>query len=121
MFELSEEELQNWRSKFGTSNFEINMGLRYKPFAFTEQGVAQLSSVLNSDRAIQVNIHIIRLITKMRRFMMDNEIIHRKIGIIEDKLKVNDATIKKVLEYLQSLNSIEEGREKVGYKLPNKD
>ena len=95
------------------------MGLGYKPFEFTEQGVAQLSSVSNSDRAIQVNIQIIRLFTKMRRFMMDNEIIHRKIGMIEDKLKGNGATIKKALEYLQSLNSIEEGREKFVYKLPS--
>jgi len=90
------------------------MVLRYKSFTFTEKGLAQLSSVLNSDRDIQVNIHIIRLFTKMRRFMMDKEIIHRKVGIIVDKLKGYDATIKKGLEYLQSLNSIEDGRGKFG-------
>ncbi len=62
------------------------MGLRYKPFVFTEQGVAQLSSVLKSPRAVQVNIHIIRLFTKMRRFIMDNEVLLRKIELMEGKL-----------------------------------
>ncbi len=55
MFDLNKKELENWRCQFGTSN-EIKMGLRYPPMAFTEQGVAMLSSVLNSKRAIQVNI-----------------------------------------------------------------
>jgi hypothetical protein len=55
MFELTKEEFENWRSQFVTSNRD-KMGLRYRPMAFTEQGVAMLSSVLNSDRAIQVNI-----------------------------------------------------------------
>ena len=119
MFELTDMELQNWRSQFGTS--KTNMGLRYKPFVFSEQGIAQLSSVLNNDRAIQVNIHIIRLFTKMRRYIMDNELIHRKIEQIEDKLKGSDATIKQVLKYLQTLNSLEDSREKVGYKLPAKN
>ncbi|MCS5663841.1 MAG: ORF6N domain-containing protein, partial [Flavobacteriales bacterium] len=54
MSELTNEELQHWRCTFGTSNVEVKMGLRYKPFVFTEQGVAQLSSVLKSPRAIQV-------------------------------------------------------------------
>jgi hypothetical protein len=52
MFELNDEEFENWRRQFGTSN-EDKMGLRYKPFAFTEEGVAQLSTVLNSERAIK--------------------------------------------------------------------
>ena len=58
MFELSEEEFQEWRSQFGTSNEGDKMGLRYAPYVFTEQGVAMLSSVLNSESAIKVNIQI---------------------------------------------------------------
>jgi hypothetical protein len=69
MFELSKVELENWRCQFGTSNSE-KMGLRYKPFAFTEQGVAMLSSVLRSERAIQVNISIMRIFTKLRSFLL---------------------------------------------------
>ena len=58
MFELSDKELKIWRSQFVTSN-EDKMGLRYAPFAFTEDGVAQLSTVLNSDEAIKVNIQVV--------------------------------------------------------------
>ncbi len=59
MFELSQEEFKNWRSQFVISNSD-KMGLRYPPMAFTEQGVAMLSSVLNSKRAIQVNIYPVK-------------------------------------------------------------
>ncbi len=59
MFVLTKEELTHWRSQFVTSNSD-KMGLRYAPMAFTEHGVAMLSSVLNSKRAIEVNIQIIR-------------------------------------------------------------
>lgn len=82
MFELSEEEFKNWRSQFVTSN-EDRMGLRYRPFAFTEEGVAQLSTVLNSERAIMVNIQIIRMFTKMRSFVLSNKDILRKLDDIE--------------------------------------
>lgn len=54
MFEMTKQELENWRSQFGTSNSDL-MGLRYAPYCFTEQGVAMLSSVLNSEKAIKVN------------------------------------------------------------------
>ena len=57
MFEMSKEELENWRTQFATSNSE-RMGLRYPPFCFTEQGVTMLSCILNSERAIHVNIQI---------------------------------------------------------------
>jgi len=69
MFELSDEEFQEWRSQFGTSNEGDKMGLRYAPYVFTEQGVAMLSSVLNSERAIRVNIQIMRIYTKMREML----------------------------------------------------
>src|SRR5216683_2616912 len=58
MFQLTKDELANWRSQIATSNASAKMGLRQKPYAFTEQGVAMLSSVLNSKRAIEVNIAI---------------------------------------------------------------
>ncbi len=66
MFEMTVEELENWRTQNASSNSE-KMGLRYPPFCFTEQGVAMLSSVLNSEIAIHVNIQIIRIFTKMRK------------------------------------------------------
>lgn len=82
MFEMSKEELQNWRTHFATSK-EVKKGLRYAPFCFTEQGVAMLSSVLNSPRAIAVNIRIIRIFTKIREAFTDN--LNLKLEIEEIK------------------------------------
>ena len=72
MFELTQDELENWRSQFGTSN-SIKMGLRYSPMAFTEQGVAMLSGILNSKRAIQVNIQIMRTFTQLRHALLESK------------------------------------------------
>lgn len=69
MFEMTVKELQNWRSQIVTSNSE-KMGLRHSPFCFTEQGVAMLSSVLNSDKAISVNIQIMRIFTRIRQSLV---------------------------------------------------
>ena len=67
MFELEKIEFENLRSQIGTSRWG---GVRYLPMAFTEQGIAMLSSVLNSDRAILINIHIIRVFTRAREAML---------------------------------------------------
>ena len=85
MFEMSSEELENWRTQFATSNSE-KMGLRHPPFCFTEQGVAMLSSVLNSETAILVNIRIIRVFTKMRELLLTHKDILLQLEKIEQKL-----------------------------------
>ena len=82
MFEMSKKELEDWRRQFGTSNSEI-MGLRYAPFAFTEQGVAMLSSVLRSERAIQVNISIMRIFTRLRSFLLLEKELRDKVSNLE--------------------------------------
>ena len=84
MFMLSKKELENWRCQFGTSN-NLRMGLRYSPMAFTEQGVAMLSSVLNSKRAILANIQIMRAFTKLRTMLLTHEDLKRKIEAMEAK------------------------------------
>ena len=66
-FPLSDEEFENWRSQIVTSNSAARMGLRRRPNAFTEQGVAMLSSVLNSDRAVEVNMAIMRAFVRLRK------------------------------------------------------
>ena len=78
MFELSKSEFTNWRSQFATSNRD-KIGLRYSPMAFTEQGVAMLSSVLRSKTAIQVNIQIMCAFTKIRQLIFDNAKLHKEI------------------------------------------
>ncbi len=65
MFEMTMKELNDWRSQFGTSNRE-KKGLRIPPFTFTEHGIIMLASVLNSDRAIEVNILVVRVFIKIR-------------------------------------------------------
>ena len=78
MFEMTGEEFQNWRSQFVTSNSE-RMGLRYAPFCFTEQGVTMLSCILNSKKAIETNIRIIRVFTKIREMLLTHKDILLKL------------------------------------------
>ena len=85
MFELSKVEFEDWRSQFVTSNSD-KMGLRYKPMAFTEQGVAMLSSVLKSERAIEVNIAIMRAFVRFRQMLASNEDLARKLEDMEKKM-----------------------------------
>jgi phage regulator Rha-like protein len=77
MFELTRDEFENLRCQNGTSSWG---GSRYMPMAFTEQGVAMLSSVLNSERAIKVNIQIIRIFTRMRELLLTHKDILIKLG-----------------------------------------
>ena len=101
MFQLTKEEMESWKSQIVISNRE-KMGLRRRPYAFTEQGVAMLSSVLNSDRAIQVNIQIMRTFTKLREMLMAHKDLKRKIEDMEKKynyqFKIVFDAIKQLLE-----------------------
>ncbi|MFI5221546.1 MAG: ORF6N domain-containing protein [Bacteroidia bacterium] len=100
MFEMSQYEFQNWRSQFGTSNLSDKMGLRYPPYCFTEHGVLMLSSVLNSPRAIQVNIQIVRIYTKLREMLLTHKDILLKLEEMEKKIGKQDNKIKLVFDYL---------------------
>ena len=73
MFQLSAKELERWRSQFVMSNPAAKMGLRRRPYAFTEQGVAMLSSVLHSERAVEVNIEIMRTFVRLRQMLASHE------------------------------------------------
>ena len=85
MFQLTKEELENWRSQIVTSNPNAKMGLRRRPYAFTEQGVAMLSSVLRSERAIQVNIEIMRAFVNLKQLISSNEKLANKLVALEKK------------------------------------
>lgn len=100
MFQIDFEESKNLKSQIVTSSWG---GTRKPPYAFTEQGVAMLSSVLNSETAIQVNIQIIRLFTKMKQLILDNKDLWMKIEKIEQHLVKNDEEIKTVFAYLKKL------------------
>ena len=105
MFELTNQEFIILRSQNGTSSWG---GTRYAPMAFTEQGVAQLSSVLNSSRAINVNIQIIRLFTKMRKLLLSNQELFLKIEKMEQLLTNHDQNIAVLFDYLKKLLSEDE-------------
>ncbi|RNI39143.1 ORF6N domain-containing protein [Hanamia caeni] len=118
MFQLSQDEFKNLKSQFVTSSWG---GIRKLPYAFTEQGVAMLSSVLNSETAIQVNIQIIRLFTKMKQLIIDNKDLWMKIEKIEQHLLKNDEEIKTVFAYLKKLLMQEnKPRNPIGFKVPGK-
>jgi phage regulator Rha-like protein len=82
MFQLSKEETESLRFQIGTSK---RGGRRYLPYVFTQEGVAMLSSALNSPRAIQVNIQIMRAFVKLRRMLLTNRDLRRKIEAMEKK------------------------------------
>jgi len=102
MFLMSKEEIDEWKSQIVISKSD-KMGLRKPPLVFTEQGVAMLSSVLNSDRAIKVNIQIIRVFTKIRRLLETHSEILRKLEQIEKKEIEHDHQIILIFEYLRQL------------------
>ena len=102
MFILTKEEFQNWRSQFATSNSE-KMGLRYRPYVFTEQGVAMLSSVLSSKRAIQVNIAIMRVFVKIKEMVVTNKELMYKLSELERKIEKHDGEIHAIFEAIRQL------------------
>ena len=99
MFQLNAEELENLKSQFVTSSWG---GVRTLPYAFTEQGVAMLSSVLNSDRAVQVNIEIMRAFVRLRQMLATNADLSRKLESLEKKY---DAQFKVVFDAIRQLMS----------------
>ncbi|OGY89599.1 MAG: DNA-binding protein [Candidatus Komeilibacteria bacterium RIFCSPLOWO2_01_FULL_45_10] len=100
MFQLTEDEMQNWISQIVISNRE-KMGLRRRSYVFTEQGVAMLSSVLKSQRAVQVNIAIMRTFVKLREILLTHKELREKIEKMEkkydEKFRVVFDVIKKLI------------------------
>ncbi len=118
MFELTKEEFENWRSQFATSNSD-KMGLRYAPMVFTEHGVLMLSSVLSSEKAIQTNIQIIRIFTKIRQMLVDTTELRLDVETIKKKIENQGKNIELVFQYLDKLIEKKETkieRAKIGYK-----
>jgi hypothetical protein len=102
MFELSAAEWTSLRSQFVTST-PGRGGRRYAPYAFTEQGVAMLSSVLNSDRAIAVNIEIMRSFVRIRRLLEADKSVARKFERLERRLASHDQAIVGILAAIHQL------------------
>jgi hypothetical protein len=114
MFEISLEEYRKLRSQFVTLDW---LSVKYAPFAFTEQGVAMLSSVLRSDRAIKVNIEIMRAFVVMRKLALNYADIENRINALEEKYDDQFSEVFQALRFLIEPPKTE--RRKIGYIIDN--
>ncbi len=114
MFQLSEEEHQSLRSQNATSN---RGGRKYLPFVFTEHGVLMLSSVLRSQIAIEVNIKIMRVYTRLRELLLSNKDILLKLEKLERQVTKNSEEIQVIFNVLKQLfNPAPEPRKRIGFR-----
>ena len=116
MFTMNKNEFEQWRKENITES-EDRQGLRYAPFCFTEQGVTMLSCVLNSKRAIEVNIQVIRIFTRLCELVLTHKDILLKLEQLERKVVGQDGDIKLIFKYLKEfLNPKAEPMRKIGFK-----
>ena len=121
IFEMSKEEMEDWRTQFVTSNKE-KMGMRVPPFVFTEHGVLMLSSILNSKRAINVNIQIMRVFTKMKVALSNQGELLKRLEKIELTVDGQGHEIIVLFEYIKKLLETDQKikqqvkRKKIGFK-----
>jgi len=119
MFQVTSEELRSLRFQVGTS--KGRGGLRYRPYAFTEQGIAMLSSVLNSERAIKVNIAIMRPFVKLRQMLGVNRELAQKFSELERRVDKHDEDIAAILEAIRQLMAPPEKlRPEIGFHVREK-
>lgn len=114
MFQLNNEEFKNLIFHFGISSWG---GTRKHSYAFTEQGVAMLSSVLHSKRAIQVNIAIMRAFVKLKEMLSTNKELAHKLGQLERKIEKHDGEIKLIFDAIRQLMAEpQKTKKKIGFK-----
>ncbi|HSF89584.1 MAG TPA: ORF6N domain-containing protein, partial [Saprospiraceae bacterium] len=123
MFELSDNDLSNLRSQIVTSSLKGWGGSRYKPFAFTEQGVAMLASILNSPKAIEVNIAIVRAFVFIRQYALSHKDLTDKLRKLEARYKRKFKDISAAIQFLlqkDQLATSQQERKRIGFKTENK-
>ncbi len=140
MFQLTSEETRSLRSQFVTTNRQVverevsatnwsqfvtssskHRGAIYRPYAFTEQGVAMLSSVLNSERAVKVNIAIMRAFVQLRKTLETNRVLARKFAELENRVGKHDQEIAAIIEAIRQLMTPPEtSRREIGFHVREK-
>ena len=121
MFQLNTDEAKALRSQIATSKMEQRRGgRRYLPFAFTEQGVAMLSSVLNSERAIQVNIAIMRVFVRLKGLLIRKDELAARLEQLEERSDTQDAKILSIFNAIGELIDPKRPRRRIGFKLPRR-
>jgi hypothetical protein len=122
MFELRDDEMKILRSQIVTSRDGWG-GIRYKPFAFTEQGVAMLASILNSPKAIEVNIAIVRAFVFMRQYALSHKDLTEKLQKLESKYNRKFKDFSAAIHYLlqkDEVNASQAERKRIGFKTDGK-
>lgn len=124
MFQLSKEEFDNWKSQIVTSNMmsqseieSFKMAVRRAPYAFTEQGVAQLSAVLKSDTAIEVSIRIMDAFVAMRRFISTNAEMFQRIERLESHQTSTDEKVEHIMKRMDEIGSCNHSGTNLRYRL----
>jgi hypothetical protein len=116
MFQLSAKELEQWRSQFVISNPTVKMGVRRRPYAFTEQGVAMLSGVLHSERAVEVNIEIMRAFVRLRQILASHRELARKLDLLEKKYDAQFRVVFDAIRQLMAPPTSEQKRRRIGFR-----
>lgn len=116
MFQLSNDELEQWRSQIVMSKPGAKMGLRRRPYAFTEQGVAMLSSVLRSRRAIDVNIEIMRAFVRLRELLLSHEQLARRLDELEAKYDYQFQAVFDAIRQLMAPATVPQEKRRIGFK-----
>ena len=117
MFQLSDEEFGNLRSQFATSSLSHG-GSRYLPYAFTEHGVAMLSSVLSSERAVALNILVVRAFVRLREYLITHKDLARKLEDVERAQKEHNAHIEQIYDYIQRiLEPPPDNKRRIGFSM----
>ena len=114
MFQLNKAELENWRSQIVMSNPAAKMGLRRRPYAFTEHGILMLSSVLRSERAVQVNVAIMRTFVKLRELLGTHADLVRRLDELEKKYDRQFAVVFEAIRQLMTAEPVPASR-RIGF------
>jgi hypothetical protein len=115
MFQLDKEEFENWISQIVISNPGLRMGARKRPLAFTEQGVAMLSSVLRSKRAIQVNIAIMRAFVAFREMLATHKDLADKLNDLERRYDEKFRVVFDAIRQLMTPPALDQQRRRIGF------
>src|SRR5208283_1400471 len=119
MFQLTRKEHDALRSQFATSN-NGRGGRRYLPYAFTEHGAIMAATVLNSERAVQMSVFVVRAFVRLREMLSTNRRLAGKIAELENRLDTHDSVIKELIKAIRELLTPRKvPRKRIGFQLPS--
>ncbi|MBI2069147.1 MAG: ORF6N domain-containing protein [Elusimicrobia bacterium] len=124
MFRLNKKETKNWISQIVISNFAVKMGLRKPPYAFTEYGAMMLASVLNSQRAIDMSVYIVRAFIKLRELLVTHKDLAQKLAQFENRLESHEGHIQSLYDaihrLMESPEPPDEPKRRIGFEVKEK-